>query len=744
MSGASRSRSGRALIVVGVPLLVLSCSKPAVPPPAAAAQPAVAPAAAVPAPPAPAPVPSQPAEVIFASGDVEGRIGAGAWSALDIGARLDRGSAVKVGPASECQLKLADLAVVDIQENTQVSVDSLALTTGSSRARLGLQSGTLLSKVKKLTGTDSYSVRTATAVGGVRGTEFGVTITPQGNTLVTVKDGAVAVLPAAYDPDAVRDMSSTPNADLEQIAQTLESAATSVQAGQQLTVTTQQAQQAQTDFQAVEQAAAAIVQEQQAQAAAQASGNPRPPGPPAAVIEARNRAVQSAAASLTTVVNKPVRLSPANTRKLRALDTLPPPGAPAPAATSSAPRSPAAAPPAQPVTIAVTAMPADASIEMNGRPVGTGSYSAQVTPGQSVTLVVRREGYAAKTIALTARESVSYPVQLDPQPVEASFAASTASLVGTVEVSADALIAADRQGNLVAMDRQGRPVWKISTQNAPNENSAPVLSAGNLYFTGAKEFIIANARTGTVAARTPLDSSTTHLFGQRVAVSGTLGVSPTSAGLTVFNPATGATMRQVAVPGGTLMTPAITADGHVLAVSQTGIFVVIDPEAGQVLFQVPTGASQPVASSVLVSGARAFFADRKGLITCVDLDAHKVLWKATLKGTGSMGVFQDLAKSADGVFAFASNTIFGFSATDGTELFPPISDASTPPLDRDGTLYFGTQQGALEIADDRTGKVMKSLDVKEVLSTRPRADGPRVILGGSKGQVLVVYPDSIP
>jgi outer membrane protein assembly factor BamB len=181
----------------------------------------------------------------------------------------------------------------------------------------------------------------------------------------------------------------------------------------------------------------------------------------------------------------------------------------------------------------------------------------------------------------------------------------------------------------------------------------------------------------------------------------------------------------------------------VLVVSQTGVFLAIDPESGQVLFQVPTGSSQPVASSVLVSGSRAFFADRKGLLVCVDMDAHKVLWKVPLKGQGNVGIFQDLEKSANGIFAFAGNTIYAFSAADGSELFPPISGASTPPMDRGGMLYFGTQSGALVAADEGTGKTVKSLDLKAVANTRPQADGPRVLVGSTTGQVFVVYPDSI-
>jgi outer membrane protein assembly factor BamB len=680
--------------------------------------------------------------VVFANGTVQAQR-QGTWSDVEIGSKLGRGDSVKTGAAAECQLRFSDMAVVSIRENTQVSVDSLSLEVTGSQVKLGLKAGTVLSKVKKLGARDSYAVRTDTAVGGVRGTEFGVTVTPQGGTLVTVRDGTVAVLPAAYDPDGIRSMSSGADPALEQIALGIETSAPAVHAGQEITVTSEQAARAEVAFRVVQVAAARIVQAQQTQASSQGTGAAAPPAA-AAAIDAEMKSIQAATATIATLVSAPRPLSPVNGQALKALDALPAPGAPATGRTSSAPQAAPAAPsPVTPVRISVTATPGDSEIRLNGKLAGTGSYEAEVNPGDSLTLVIRHEGYAEKTLAVIAKSPASYPVQLEPMPIEAAFAAGSAALVGEVQSSGDVLVAADRQGALVGADRRGRTLWKVATQNSPNENSSPVVGKDNLYFTGSKEFVVVAIRTGAVVSRTLLDSSTTHLFGQRVAVSSSLGISPTASSLTVFNPATGATVRQIPVAGGTLMTPAIS-DGRVLVVSQTGVFMAMDPGTGQVLFQVPTGASQPVASSVTVSGARAYFADRKGLLVCVDMDARKVQWKAALKGPGATGVFQDLERSADGIFAFAGNSLFAISAADGTELFPRIDAVSTPPLYRDGRLYFGTQAGALTVVDAGTGKTVKSLDLKAVANTRPQADGPRLLVGTTTGQIMVIYPDSIP
>ncbi|MGO9310352.1 MAG: PQQ-binding-like beta-propeller repeat protein [Spirochaetia bacterium] len=742
--------------VLLLPLALIACGKPApsstagsapqAPAPAPAPQNPAAPQGPAPAsaPEKPAPAPaSLPVQVVYTSGDVQGQR-QGAWADLEIGAKLGKGDSVKVGDSSECQLKFADMAVVSVRENTQVSIDSLVLSQSASQVKLGLKSGTVLSKVKKLAGGDSYAVRTDTAVGGVRGTEFGVTVTPQGGTLVAVKEGAVAVLPAAYDPDTVRAM-TTGSPGLEQIAQDIESSAPAVHAGQEITITPEQAAKAEVAFQAV-QAAAAQIAQQQVQASSQgASSSAAPQASATAALAERSQAVQAATATLASIVGTPRTITPVHDQALKPLDTLPAPNIPVSGLSSSAPMAaPPTAPPVNPtpVRISISATPADSEIDMNGSSVGTGAYSADVNPGSSLTLVIRHEGYATKTIAVTVRGPAAYPVELEPMPVEASFAEGSEPLVGAVQSSGDVLVAADRQGQLIGTDRQGTVLWKVATQNTPNENSFPVIGADNLYFTGPKEFLVVAIRTGAVISRVSLDSGTTHLFGQRVAVSSSLGVYPTSTSLAVFDPATGATVRQIPLVEGTLMSPTIS-DGRVLAVSQTGVLFVMDPESGKELFQVPTGASQPVASAVLVSGSRAFFADRKGLLVCVDLDAHKVLWKVRLKGPGSSGVFQDLEKSSRGVLAFAGNTIYGFSVSDGSALFPPISGASTPPLYRMGRLYFGTQRGILAEADEGTGKILKSLDLKAVANTRPQADGPRVLVGTTTGQVFVIYPDSI-
>jgi outer membrane protein assembly factor BamB len=263
-----------------------------------------------------------------------------------------------------------------------------------------------------------------------------------------------------------------------------------------------------------------------------------------------------------------------------------------------------------------------------------------------------------------------------------------------------------------------------------------------LYFTGASEFVIAEPSTGAIDYRGDLDSASAHQFGQRVAQLDQYGVFPVTNGVRLFDLGTGATTREIPVPGGSMMTPAVW-NGKIVTVSQDGVLVVIDPSTGTILSQVPTKAIQPVAVSVQVRNNNGYFADRKGLVICVDLGAAKVLWQVSLVAKQSVGVFQDLECGPEGVFAYGKGSVYGLSLAKGEPLFSPIAGVTCPALYHDGKLYYGTDQGMLRIADAATGKVLGSLDVKTKVTARPEWLEGLLYLGTTGGEIVVVNPAAV-
>jgi outer membrane protein assembly factor BamB len=402
--------------------------------------------------------------------------------------------------------------------------------------------------------------------------------------------------------------------------------------------------------------------------------------------------------------------------------------------------------PKKPATenIGVSAVPSDAEILLDGRSVGKGNFTESFDLGGSHVITVRRDGYFDTTLELsiTAGSGKVYRVILDPKPIETRFSVSSKPIIGRVIVLEGKVYAADAEGTLTAATTRGKVLWTLATKNAPNETAFPQLLGTALCFSGPSELVIAEAATGKVISRQGLDSASAHVFGQHVMELNGMAVFPTSTGLRLLSLSDGSVVKEITVAEGSMMSPAVW-NGRILTVNQVGTLFALDPGTDAVSFQVPTKTVQPVAVSVQVYAGRGFFADRKGLVACVDLGARTELWEKPLVAKGSAGVFQDLECGREGVFAFAKNTIYALSADAGNQMYAPITDASCPPLLLNGLLYYGTGKGMLIVADAATGKTLKTLDVGGHINGRPRWADERLIAGTTEGEILVLNPDGI-
>jgi hypothetical protein len=137
--------------------------------------------------------------VIFTSGDVTVR-GSGDWTPLRIGVRVGRSQSVRTGAKSACELQFGNTGAVRLESTTEITLEEVALRMEGNRVDVFASAGSVLCKVHKLSGTDRFRVKTRTAICGVRGTEFGVTVNAAGGTVLAVREGRVAVATAAFDP----------------------------------------------------------------------------------------------------------------------------------------------------------------------------------------------------------------------------------------------------------------------------------------------------------------------------------------------------------------------------------------------------------------------------------------------------------------------------------------------------------------------------------------------------------------
>ncbi len=140
---------------------------------------------------------TQVAEVVTLTGEVS-RVtagGQGAATALKVGSQLAVGDRVTTARKSRCTIRFADGSTADLSEKSELVIGK---PLKKNRFSILLLLGRLLSKVTAMGAKNpdesAYEVTTATAVAGVRGTEFEVVASDDGTTVVSVADGKVAVL----------------------------------------------------------------------------------------------------------------------------------------------------------------------------------------------------------------------------------------------------------------------------------------------------------------------------------------------------------------------------------------------------------------------------------------------------------------------------------------------------------------------------------------------------------------------
>ena len=115
---------------------------------------------------------------------------------LRVGMQLGQGNTlITLGDESGCTLQTPSGTTVRLAGDTQLLLDELYKddTLNIEKTGLELAAGTILVRTSALVRNDEFSVRTRTAVAGVRGTEFLVSYSEEAGTDVAVQKGRVAV-----------------------------------------------------------------------------------------------------------------------------------------------------------------------------------------------------------------------------------------------------------------------------------------------------------------------------------------------------------------------------------------------------------------------------------------------------------------------------------------------------------------------------------------------------------------------
>lgn len=128
------------------------------------------------------------ASVIFFVGEVTIN-----GAAVGIGDGVDENDTVITENLSSCDIKIGD-SIIRIKERSKVIFSQLLKKGLFENVEIGLDVGKMLCKPKKLMKTESFLVKTPTAVAGIRGTQFIVEADKRKTTRIKVFDGKVRVV----------------------------------------------------------------------------------------------------------------------------------------------------------------------------------------------------------------------------------------------------------------------------------------------------------------------------------------------------------------------------------------------------------------------------------------------------------------------------------------------------------------------------------------------------------------------
>ena len=133
------------------------------------------------------------ARVKFLKGTVQREI-QGKWVTIRrAGIVLLQHDRIKTGNASKLEIKFDDGSLLQVSSNSIISLKEYAYSKKGRTANINLNNGSLFANVNKLRRNSSFTVSTVTAVAGVRGTQFYVSIDDKKKVKVEVYKGKVEV-----------------------------------------------------------------------------------------------------------------------------------------------------------------------------------------------------------------------------------------------------------------------------------------------------------------------------------------------------------------------------------------------------------------------------------------------------------------------------------------------------------------------------------------------------------------------
>jgi outer membrane protein assembly factor BamB len=696
--------------------------------------------------------------VVYASGDVSVDRGAG-WEMLDVDDCVELSHRVKTEAASFCEIQFADFGIIRIQEKTEIAISQVYLKEDQNKVRVKLDEGKLLCKVNKLTKGEEFQVRTATALAGVRGTEFMVTTKPDKSVHFAVKEGTVAVVPVAVADkleEIKKDLKSdTAKEFLEEIA-VPEIILTDEK---EVTLQQEEVQKAAQEFEAVSNTVEQKIQKidekarvvEKKEKIVEAKGEAATERDKRQILEIKEdiAELKEEVISVTTekaisaqkVLHQPAAISRPVIQELGEIEKM---------ETKEFVIAALVTPKEErkeekPVytKVIVEAVPGDATIYINGDKLGKGRFSGLYLPSTELTIRIEKKGYITeeKKIGVLELETQTITFELEHSPLSWRVKIGSTPYIRKIVTSGERIVIADAAGKVSCFNSNGDNLWTVTTNNKPNNNSMPVIIGNEVLFSGSKELAVIQLRTGKEIKRLPIGKGnySSHIFGRRVVDFDGSVLYPSNTSLLLLEPESLIEKSSIQLPETTHSSPAIYKN-RILIVDQKGALLKIDPDSGKIDNRIQSNAIQPVSSAPVIVGDAAVFAGRDGLVVYADLLNNEVVWEQKIDLGKGMGIFQDITASDKGVYPYTGTLFHALARENGAVLFKPVLSTCSP-LYNDGKLFYGDNEGNFVVLDALTGQILKKYPLESTITLEPAVYEGEILIATKSGTIYRLNPE---
>ncbi len=628
--------------------------------------------------------------VTFLSGDVE-VLSNENWEPVYIGGFIEVGDTIKVYENSFCELQFGETAVIKIQENSEVKMDTVLFEPEQTDIALNIITGSFLFKVDKLIGNDQFNVKTNSAVCGVRGTEFMIKEDESG-TILAVKEGEVAVLPASVDVNNLinkieaEKLSAESAAEINKIINKIQENASIVSGNEEVFITDSLfSEDVTVSFNSVEELVDEIIQSEKLEAEG--------------IITPEYK--ENLGTMVDTVIenvsikNTQTEVSAENREILNQIDDMKIIEIKYQSSEIISEQSGEVEPEEvdELVKIAVNVEPETSVIELNGMLVGNGNYSGIFNSGEVLNFMFTNDGYIEKVFSINVEQGFDseYDISLELEVQE--LIVTSAENTANEESNLTDPLTEELQTALNIEDPETlNPDEKVdSTINSTVANTEPDVTdkantePGNESF--ATETKITTAETQQASASDNIASSvnSNEPIVMKISISSTNLVG----NISVLNDR------------------AIMAD-------RRGIVSGLDLSTGNVLYQISTANNPNENSFPIVIGNKLYFTGNIEFIIA-NAGNGNVINKISLDSNTSHAYGQRIAKLSNdrGLFpAHDSINVIGLS--DGNilrEINIPNSISMTPIV-YEGLIYIVNQNGVLLIIEPESGNVVTTVPTR--------------------------------